>query len=138
VAPLSTGYPPNSQFLSILADLTYQKVHSITLNPSHYDEIMVKLSENIGFWILFAGFIRKRKTARWKYDVWPFVKCIFDGFFASEAGGKKQSVSDAFRYMLTCNPNIGGEPVKADRPLLKENPQIKYGSALKRGSVYIH
>jgi hypothetical protein len=79
-----------------------------------------------------------RDTLRWKHNEWPFVKCIFDGFLQNGAKGKKQSVFNAFQYMLKCNPNIEGIPVQADRPLLKENPQIKYGSSLKKGTVYIN
>lgn len=78
-----------------------------------------------------------RKTIRWKHDEWPFVKCFFDGFLQYGTTGKRQSVFDAFQYMLRCNPNIEGIPIKADRPLLKENPKIKYGRGLKIGSVYI-
>ena len=79
-----------------------------------------------------------RKTIRWRYIEWPFVKCFFDGFLQySDTTGKKQSVFDAFQYMLRCNPNIEGIPIKADRPLLKENPKIKYGRELKIGTVYI-
>jgi hypothetical protein len=78
-----------------------------------------------------------RKTLRWKHDEWPFVKCFFDGFLHKGKEEKKQSVYNAFQYMLKCNPNIEGIPIKADRPLLKENPQIKYGMGLKIGTVYI-
>jgi hypothetical protein len=80
----------------------------------------------------------KRKTLRWKHEEWPFVKCIFDGFLQyGDTTRKKQSVFGAFQYMLRCNPNIEGIPIKADRPLLKENPKIKYGRGLKIGTVYI-
>jgi hypothetical protein len=79
-----------------------------------------------------------RKTMRWKHNEWPFVKCFFDGFLQGDAKEKKQSVFDAFRHLLKCNPNIEGIPIKADRPLLKENPTIKYGRGLKTGTVYIH
>jgi hypothetical protein len=79
-----------------------------------------------------------RKSLRWKHDEWPFVKCLFDGFLQSNISGEKQSVFNAFQYMLRCNPNIEGIPIQADRPLLKESPQIKYGSMLKRGAVYIY
>lgn len=78
-----------------------------------------------------------RKTLRWKHDEWPFVKCFFDGFLHKGKEEKKQSVYNAFQYMLNCNPNIEGIPLKADRPLLKESPQIKYGMGLKIGAVYI-
>jgi hypothetical protein len=79
-----------------------------------------------------------RKTLRWKHDEWPFVKCLFDGFLQNNTNGEKQSVFNAYQYMLKCNPSIEGIPVQADRPLLKENPQIKYGSSLKKGSVYLY
>lgn len=78
-----------------------------------------------------------RKTLRWKYDEWPFVKCLFDGFLHNGTEGKKQSVHNAFQYMLKCNPNIEGISARPDRSLLKENPQIKYGRNLKIGTVYI-
>jgi hypothetical protein len=80
----------------------------------------------------------KRKTLRWKHDEWPFVKCIFDGFSQKTTKGEKQSVFNAYQYLLKCNPYIKGVPVHADRPLLKENPQIKYGSSLKKGTVHIN
>ena len=80
----------------------------------------------------------KRRTFRWKHDEWPFVKCIFDGFSQKSTKGEKQSVFNAYQYLLACNPYIKGVPVHADRPLLKENPQIKYGSSLKKGTVYIN
>ena len=74
---------------------------------------------------------------RRKSDEWAFVKCLFDGFLQNGTKGQKQSVYNAFQYMLRCNPCIEGIPVQADRPLLKEHPQIKYGSELEKGSVYI-
>jgi hypothetical protein len=80
----------------------------------------------------------KRKTLRWKHDEWPFVKCIFDGFSQKSTKGEKQSVFNAYQYLLICNPYIKGVPVHADKPLLKENPLIKYGSSLKKGAVYIY
>ncbi len=79
-----------------------------------------------------------RKSLRWKHDEWPFVKCLFDGFLQSGIKGEKQSVFNAFQYMLRCNPNIEGISIQADRPLLKESPQIKYGSKLNKGTVYIY
>ena len=80
----------------------------------------------------------KRRTLRWKHDEWPFVKCIFDGFSQKSTKGEKKSVFNAYQYLLLCNPYVKGVPVHADRPLLKENPQIKYGSSLKKGTVYIN
>ena len=58
-------------------------------------------------------------------------------FLKIAKGGEKKSVFDAFQYMLSCNPNIEGIPIKADRPLLKETPMIKYGRGLRIGTVYI-
>jgi len=79
-----------------------------------------------------------RKTIRWQHDVWPFVKCLFDGFLINSANGGRQSVFDAFSYMFNCNPHIEGIPIQADRPLLKETPVIKYGRQLTKGTVYIY
>lgn len=84
------------------------------------------------------AFYQTRDTIRWKYDVWPFVKCFFDGFLHNSSKTGKKSVYYAFQYMLLCNPHIDGIPVQADRPLLKENPLIKYGSELKEGTVFIY
>jgi hypothetical protein len=79
----------------------------------------------------------QRKTVRWKHNEWPFVKCFFDGFLQCDGTKKKRSVFNAFQHLLHCNPNIEGIAIKADRPLLKENPVIRYGRGLKKGSVYI-
>ena len=79
-----------------------------------------------------------RKTDSWSYHVWPFVKCLFDGFLKIGPRGKKQSILKAFQYMLQCNPNVEGLPVEADRPLLRESPQIRYGKGLQKGAVYIN
>lgn len=73
----------------------------------------------------------------WEYEVWPFVKCLFDGFLDRNTRAHGQSVAYAFEYMLKKNPNIIGVPIRADRPLLKENPQIRYGVKLKTGTVYL-
>ena len=73
-----------------------------------------------------------------KSNVWPFVKCICDGFLKNCKGEEKQSVFNAFQYMLKCNPNVNGVPIQADRPLWKESPQIKYGNGLIKGSVFIN
>ncbi len=54
------------------------------------------------------AFNQTRKTIRWQHDVWPFVKCLFDGFLINSANGVRQSVSDAFIYMFNCNPHIEG------------------------------
>lgn len=85
-----------------------------------------------------VGFFCNRRTDRGENTVWPFVKCLFEAFLMHDRGGKKQSLLNAYEYMHFCNPNVRGVPVHADRPLLKEEPQIKYGKNLKRGSVYIH
>ena len=68
------------------------------------------------------AFHQSRKTIRWQHHEWPFVKCFFDSFLKSEPMIKKTSVLGAFKYLLKCNPNIEGIPIKADRPLLKEYP----------------
>jgi hypothetical protein len=94
--------------------------------------VIVSETDEVGI-----AFYSKRKTKRWKYEVWPFVKCIFDGFLSANYAGQKKSVLAAFEYMLLCNPNVEGLCVKADRPLLKETPQIKYGKRLTKGAVYI-
>jgi hypothetical protein len=83
------------------------------------------------------SFFCKRKTKRWAHDVWPFVKCFFDGLLDSDRLGGKQTVHAAFQYMLGCNPYIEGMSIKADRPLLKETPRIQYGGGLRKGAVYI-
>jgi len=84
------------------------------------------------------AFNQTRDTLKWQYDVWSFVKCFFDGFLHNSSRVGKISVWHAFQYMLLCNPHIDGIPVQADRPLLKENPKIKYGSKLKEGTVFIY
>jgi hypothetical protein len=79
-----------------------------------------------------------RKTVIWNYNEWPFVKCLFDGFQQGLKSGKKNSIYESFQYMLDCNPYTKGFAIQADRPLIKENPSITYGSGLKKGSVYIY
>jgi hypothetical protein len=74
----------------------------------------------------------------WGYNEWPFVKCIFDGFLENNRNKEKQSVFEAFNYMIKCNPYVEGVGIHPDKPLLKERPQINYGRNLKKGSVYIH
>jgi hypothetical protein len=80
----------------------------------------------------------KRKTIRWRHDEWPFVKCIIDGLSQKNPKGERQSVYSAYHYLLRCNPYIKGVPVHPDRPLLKTNPQIKYGNRLNKGTVYLY
>jgi hypothetical protein len=80
----------------------------------------------------------KRKTIKWRHDEWPFVKCILDGFSQENTSGAKQSVYSAYHYQLRCNPYIKGVPVHPDRPLLKTNPKIKYGTRLDKGAVYLY
>ena len=94
--------------------------------------VVVSETEDVGF-----AFFSNRKTKSWDSKVWPFVKCMFDGFLLKEHREPSQSVLAAFEYMLSCNPNVAGLPIIADRPLLRENPQIKYSHGLKRGGVYI-
>jgi hypothetical protein len=74
----------------------------------------------------------------WGYNEWPSVKCIFDGFLENNRNKEKQSVFEAFNYMIKCNPYVEGVGIHPDKPLLKERPQINYGRNLKKGSVYIH
>ena len=95
--------------------------------------VVISETEEVGI-----GFTLKRRTKRWEYNEWPFVKCIFDGILENGKSGEKRSVFEAFHYMIKCNPNVEGVPLQPDRPLLKERPQINYGRNLKRGSVYIH
>jgi hypothetical protein len=78
-----------------------------------------------------------RPTKKSKPRVWPFVKCLFEGLLINSDQREKKSVIEAYHYMLECNPNVKGVAIKADRPLLKEYPQIKYGGGLKMGNVYI-
>lgn len=95
--------------------------------------VIVSETDEVGI-----AFFDKRKSKRWKYEVWPFVKCLFDGFLCNRPVEGKNSLLVAFRYMLLCNPNVEGLSIKADRPILKENPQIKYGKGLVKGAVYIN
>jgi hypothetical protein len=83
------------------------------------------------------SFFSNRKSKSWNHREWPFVKCMFDGFLGKESKGPSQTVYSAFEYMLSCNPNVKGLPIKADRPLLVETPQIKYGRMNKRECIYI-
>ena len=94
--------------------------------------VIISETEEVGF-----AFYSNRKSKRWNHRVWPYVKCMFDGFLRKESKGPTPSVFSAFEYMISCNPNVKGLSVKADRPLLIENPQIKYGRGLKKGDVYI-
>lgn len=87
---------------------------------------------------LEIAFQRSKIEKNSEHNVWPFVKCICDGFLKNGNGEKKQSVFNAFQYMLTCNPNVKGIRIKEARPLWKESPQIKYGSGLIKGSVFIN
>jgi hypothetical protein len=84
------------------------------------------------------AFSTKKRLKIWNHDVWPFAKCIFDGFLLDGCSEANGSVLKAFEHMLSCNPNVEGVPVKADRPLLRETPQIKYGKGLTKGAVYIY
>jgi len=94
--------------------------------------VVVSETEEVGI-----AFTTNRTVKIWNHEVWPFVKCIFDGFLLGGYCESKQSVLTAFEYMLSCNPNVNGLPLKADRPLLRETPQIKYGKGLTKGAVYI-
>jgi len=113
----------NQCFAGRFTDIAMSLDNTVIITETEESEMAIKL---------------KRKTFRWKHDEWPFVKCIFDGFSQKKTKGEKQSVFNAYQYLLICNPFIKGVPVHADRPLLKENPQIKYGSSLKKGTVYVN
>ena len=113
----------NQCFAGRFTDIAMSLDNTVIITETEESEIAIKV---------------KRRTLRWKNDEWPFVKCIFDGFSQKSTKGGKQSVFNAYQYLLACNPYIKGVPVHADRPLLKENPQIKYGSSLKKGTVYIN
>jgi hypothetical protein len=113
----------NQCFAGRFTDIAMSLDNTIIITETEESEMAIKL---------------KRRTLRWKHDEWPFVKCIFDGFLQKSTKREKQSVFNAYQYLLLCNPYIKGVPVHADRPLLKENPQIKYGSSLKKGTVYIY
>jgi len=102
-----------------------------------FADIALKLNNTVIISLTDYAIHQTRKTLRWKHDEWPFVKCLFDGFLHNGKEGEKQSVYNAFQYMLKCNPNIEGIPIQADRPLLKENPKVKYGRSLEIGTVYI-
>lgn len=102
-----------------------------------FGDIALKLDNTVIVSQIDLVIHQTRETLRWEHDEWPFVKCLFDGFLHKGIKGEKQSVYDAFQYMLKCNPNIEGIPIQADRPLLKEKPQIRYGRSLNIGAVYI-
>jgi len=102
-----------------------------------FTDMALKLNNTVIISQIDLAMHQTRKTLRWKHDEWPFVKCFFDGFIHNGKEEKKQSVYNAFQYMLQCNPHIEGIPVKADQPLLKEKPKIRYGKNLKVGTVYI-
>ncbi|MGD9096528.1 MAG: hypothetical protein PVF97_00500 [Desulfobacterales bacterium] len=95
--------------------------------------VVISQTEDVGY-----AFHSQRTPENWETEVWPFVKCIFDGFLPVEGKSKRKSVSEAFEYMLSCNPNVQGVPILADRPLIIEKPQIRYGKKLKRGTVFIN
>jgi hypothetical protein len=84
------------------------------------------------------GFFSKRNIEKYKVSVWPFVKCLVDGFFGNDKDFRKISIIEAFNHMIECNPNVEGVGFKADRPLWTESPQIKYGGSLIVGNVYIY
>jgi len=113
----------NQCFAGRFTDIAMSLDNTVIITETEESEMAIKL---------------KRKTLRWKHDEWPFVKCVFDGFSQKSKKGIKQSVFNAYQYLLICNPYIKGVPIHADRPLMKENPQIKYGSSLKKGAVYLN
>ncbi len=119
------------QIIVILNQCYSGKFTEIANNISN--TVVISETEEIGL-----GFISKRSTKSWKSSVWPFVKCMFDGLLENGKDGKKRSINEAFQYMLECNPNIEGIGFRADRPPWRESPQIKYGSDLIIGSIYIY
>lgn len=127
------------EFQERLARIKAKKI-VVILNQcfsGQFTDIALKLNNTVIISQADLAIHQTIKTLRWKQDEWPFVKCLFDGFLHNGIKEEKQSVYNAFQYMLKCNPNIEGIPIQADRPLLKENPQIKYGRGLKKGTVYI-
>ena len=102
-----------------------------------FGDIVLKLDNTVVVSQTGLAIRQTRETLKWKNDEWPFVKCLFDGFLHNDTKGDKQSVYNAFQYMIKCNPNIEGIPTKPDQPLLKEKPQIRYGKSLSIGAVYI-
>jgi hypothetical protein len=112
----------NQCFAGRFTDIAMSLDNTVIITETEESEMAIKL---------------KRKTLRWKHDEWPFVKCLFDGFSQKSTKGIKQSVFNAYQHLLICNPYIKGVPLHADRPLLKENPKIKYGRGLKIGTIYI-
>ena len=113
----------NQCFAGRFTDIAMSLDNTVIITETEESEMAIKL---------------KRKTLRWKHDEWPFVKCVFDGFSQKSTKGIKQSVFNAYQYLLICNPYIKGVPIHADKPLMKENPQIKYGGSLKKGAVYLN
>lgn len=102
-----------------------------------FGDIALKLDNTVVVSQAGLAIRQTRETLKWKSDEWPFVKCLIDGFLHNNTKGDKQSVYNAFQYMIKCNPNIEGIPIKPDQPLLKEKPQIRYGKNLNIGAVYI-
>jgi hypothetical protein len=113
----------NQCFCGQFADITLTIPNAVVVSQTKESEVAINES---------------RKTVRWNFNEWPFVKCLFDGFLGKISPDKKKSIYDSFQYMLDCNPNTKGVPIQADRPLLKENPNITYGNGVKKGSVYIY
>jgi hypothetical protein len=89
--------------------------------------VVISETAELGF-----AFISKR----WGHHVWPFVKCLFDGYLQNSRNGMRTTY-EAYEFMLGCNPNVAGIAARADRPLLKASPQIRYGAGLKKGTVCI-
>ena len=112
----------NQCYSGMFTDITKKLYHTVVISETN----------EVGI-----GFNSIRLTKKLKSKVWPFVKCFFDGLLINSFPREKKSVIEAYHYMLECNPNVKGIAIKADRPLLKEYPQIKYGSGLTMGNVYI-
>jgi hypothetical protein len=129
-------------FQELLGRLKAQQI-IVILNQCYsgqFTEITTKLSNAVVVsetGEVGIAFSTKQRVTVWNHAVWPFVKCLFDGFLIEGCCEAKGSVLKAFEYMLSCNPNVEGISIKADRPFLKETPQIKYGKRLTKGAVYI-
>ena len=106
--------------------------HFVEITTKCANTVVISDTEEVGI-----AFTTNRMVKIWNHEVWPFVKCIFDGFLLGGCCESKRSVFTAFEYMLSCNPNVEGFSLKSDRPLLRETPQIKYGKELTKGAVYI-
>jgi len=113
----------NQCFSGMFTEITLRLNNTIVITETSDIEIAIKI---------------ERKTIKWSYDEWPFVKCLFDGLSQVSEKGEKQSVFNAYQYQLVCNPYVNGITLHPDRPLLKITPKIKYGCGLKKRAVYLY